>query len=390
MKLQGVFMIMPFLAVIASGNTIPNTDSYNVQRLEKRGDNDPDIKEFTDEDLMAKLMAKYKAQRKAQSDVFTEYSAIVKKLEILDRQRAQARAILRSGVTKDKTNEQIELLDSLKKTRRNRRIHDDEDDEDDESDELPNFLKVSQEFQGLLVQEGENNPMKPPNFLPEGYILQDFFEDKTNGPEESTSSSEDPYGLKHTVAEYGKEGPVESLGFLEEAYKLQRSLANDKLKEIDKLNQELLKIQDEVTFRVELNQELSKKQNGITFREALNKKLFRKKDENASREAFNKNILTKQNEKASREAFSKNLLKKQDETTSKDASNKKLPEKQAQAAVQSSGTPRLLSKISLDMGCLVQQTEADSGDLPRFEYSAFSTRSTSLGPTNPFLLVDSM
>ncbi|KAH6596937.1 hypothetical protein BASA61_003318, partial [Batrachochytrium salamandrivorans] len=50
MKLQGVFMIIPLLAVAASGSTIPSTDSYNVQQLEKRGNNDPDINEPADEE----------------------------------------------------------------------------------------------------------------------------------------------------------------------------------------------------------------------------------------------------------------------------------------------------------------------------------------------------
>ncbi|KAH9269932.1 hypothetical protein BASA83_007918 [Batrachochytrium salamandrivorans] len=45
MKLQGVFMIIPLLAIVASGITIPSTDGYNVQRLEKRGGSDPDFNE---------------------------------------------------------------------------------------------------------------------------------------------------------------------------------------------------------------------------------------------------------------------------------------------------------------------------------------------------------
>ncbi|KAH6582656.1 hypothetical protein BASA61_008406 [Batrachochytrium salamandrivorans] len=49
MKLQGVFMIIPLLAVVASGITIPSTDGYNVQRLEKRSDSEPDNNEPGDE-----------------------------------------------------------------------------------------------------------------------------------------------------------------------------------------------------------------------------------------------------------------------------------------------------------------------------------------------------
>ncbi|KAH6566575.1 hypothetical protein BASA60_009407 [Batrachochytrium salamandrivorans] len=44
MKLQGVFMITPLLAVVASGITIPSTDGHNVQQLEKRSDNDPVVR----------------------------------------------------------------------------------------------------------------------------------------------------------------------------------------------------------------------------------------------------------------------------------------------------------------------------------------------------------
>ncbi|KAH6566576.1 hypothetical protein BASA60_009408 [Batrachochytrium salamandrivorans] len=49
MKLQGVFMITPLLAVVASGITIPSTDGYNVQQLEKRSDSEPDNNEPGDE-----------------------------------------------------------------------------------------------------------------------------------------------------------------------------------------------------------------------------------------------------------------------------------------------------------------------------------------------------
>ncbi|KAH6585665.1 hypothetical protein BASA61_006782 [Batrachochytrium salamandrivorans] len=198
---------MPFLAVIVSGSTIPSTDSYNVQRLEKRGNDDPDIKEFTDEDLMRKLMAEYEAQRKVQSNSFAKYSVIKKELDRLGEQLAQVKAKVQSNIDKTKKEKPMELPDSLKKSRRIQRIYGDGDDEDDESEESSNILKISHEFQNLLTQEGEDNPRR-------------------------------------------------LLSSLEDAYQLQYELANDKAEEMEQLTQELLRLQAEITSRSEFNERL--------------------------------------------------------------------------------------------------------------------------------------
>ncbi|KAH6593120.1 hypothetical protein BASA50_007594 [Batrachochytrium salamandrivorans] len=209
MKLQGVFMIIPLLAVVANGSTIPSTDSYNVQQLEKRGDNDPDINESAVEELKAKLMEKYEAQKKAHSDLFAEYSVMVEEHEKLRKQKTQVNIDLQNEIDKGKEKESVELFNSLQV----------------------------------------------------GHMPQDFFDkDKTNGPEESTSSLEDPYGLKHTVAEDGKEGLVESSGSFGTPYEHQHSIAKDGLEEIEQSNQEPLKIQDEITIRDSSNKKLPEKQ----------------------------------------------------------------------------------------------------------------------------------
>ncbi|KAH6597928.1 hypothetical protein BASA50_004083 [Batrachochytrium salamandrivorans] len=49
MKLQGVFMIIPLLAVVVSGKTIHNADDRNAQQ---RGNRGPDNNEPGDEDPM--------------------------------------------------------------------------------------------------------------------------------------------------------------------------------------------------------------------------------------------------------------------------------------------------------------------------------------------------
>ncbi|KAH9273662.1 hypothetical protein BASA83_003995 [Batrachochytrium salamandrivorans] len=73
-----------------SGNTIPSTDSYNVQQLEKRGNNDPASKKSASKNPMAKLMAKYEAPKQARYNVFTQHSMMVDEQEKLDEQGAQS------------------------------------------------------------------------------------------------------------------------------------------------------------------------------------------------------------------------------------------------------------------------------------------------------------
>ncbi|KAH6571732.1 hypothetical protein BASA60_002549 [Batrachochytrium salamandrivorans] len=218
---------MPLLAVAASGNTIPSTDSYDVQQLEKRGDNDPDINESAVEELKAKLMEEYEAKKKAHSDLFSKYSVMIEEQERLRKQQDQVKIDLQNEIDKDKEKESVGPHNSLGNPRGNKRIF---ANGDDGSEELSNSLQV-------------------------GHMLKDFFEDKTNGPEESTSSSEDPYGLKHTVAEDGKEGLVESSGSFGTPYEHQR-----KIEEIKESNQEPLKIQDEVTSGDSSNKRLPEKQ----------------------------------------------------------------------------------------------------------------------------------
>ncbi|KAH9252883.1 hypothetical protein BASA81_009186 [Batrachochytrium salamandrivorans] len=98
-------MIIPLLAVVASGSTIPSTDSYNVQQLEKRGDSDPDIKESAVEELKARLMLEYEAKRQALSKASDQRLMEIKKLERLGKQGAQVNIDLQNEMDKDKEKE---------------------------------------------------------------------------------------------------------------------------------------------------------------------------------------------------------------------------------------------------------------------------------------------
>ncbi|KAH6564633.1 hypothetical protein BASA61_003291 [Batrachochytrium salamandrivorans] len=113
---------MPLLAVIASGNTIPSTDSYNVQQLEKRGDNDPASKKSAAKNPMAKLMEKYEAQKRVQSQVSGRYLGAAEQLKGLNEQEAQVRAQVKDEMDRYKkkklmtTSSSSEELPTLKHT----------------------------------------------------------------------------------------------------------------------------------------------------------------------------------------------------------------------------------------------------------------------------------
>ncbi|KAH9250214.1 hypothetical protein BASA81_012022 [Batrachochytrium salamandrivorans] len=242
---------MPLLAAAASGSTIPSTDSYNVQQLEKRGDNDPASKEFTDEGSNGQTgSSSFSGSPHMPQDTFGKW-----------------------------------------------------DDESD--DESSGDLRLGAEFKGSFNQEGGDKPEEPSFFSRFGQRIQDFFKKdkpKTNGQEEldnalkenrdkqnkkpeelsndldeprtpqgnfggwddesdgSSSSSENLYMPQHTVSEDEDEKPEE----LSTSFQRNRGKQNkhdDILKAIDDLRlRRLKKKQDEEANKGASNENLSETQ----------------------------------------------------------------------------------------------------------------------------------
>ncbi|KAH6598860.1 hypothetical protein BASA50_003367 [Batrachochytrium salamandrivorans] len=255
MKLQGVFMIMPLLAAAASGSTIPSTDSYNVQQLEKRGNNDPDINEPADEESNG---------QEESSD------------------GSRLGAAFQGFFDQDKTNGPVEPSKFLQLGQRIRDFFtkdgDDGDDEDDdfknglwvpknivsgEGEEKPEELSSSSEEthtpQDTLSEDEDEKPDEPSKFLQLGQRLRGIFnknKSKTNGQGEPHSSSEDLFVSQDIVAVEKEEKPDELDNALKENREKQDKLAEDMSRAMERLKQRRLE-----------------KKNGKPSEEASNKKL---------------------------------------------------------------------------------------------------------------------
>ncbi|KAH9269936.1 hypothetical protein BASA83_007922 [Batrachochytrium salamandrivorans] len=111
MKLQGVFMIIPLLAVVASGITIPSTDGYNAQQLEKRSDSEPDNNEPGDGGPRGGFAEESGGNEDDQSQVSGRH------LEVTE-QPTQNSAKLPNEMGKNKGGKSVGPSDSLKRSRR--------------------------------------------------------------------------------------------------------------------------------------------------------------------------------------------------------------------------------------------------------------------------------
>ncbi|KAH9276510.1 hypothetical protein BASA83_001215 [Batrachochytrium salamandrivorans] len=109
MKLQGVFMIIPLLAVVASGSTIPSKTSYNVQRLEKRGNNDPASKGYTAKNSRAKLAVVSDANGGAQSPTLAQHLSLAEQLEKIGERWTQVETELQGDIDQDKEKKRARL-----------------------------------------------------------------------------------------------------------------------------------------------------------------------------------------------------------------------------------------------------------------------------------------
>ncbi|KAH9245482.1 hypothetical protein BASA81_017024 [Batrachochytrium salamandrivorans] len=85
MKLQGVFMIIPLLAVTVSGSTTPSQTGYSVQRLEKRGDSDPASKGSTPKNTKVKSAVGSESQRNALSKALGKHLLLAEQLDKADK-----------------------------------------------------------------------------------------------------------------------------------------------------------------------------------------------------------------------------------------------------------------------------------------------------------------
>ncbi|KAH9266491.1 hypothetical protein BASA84_001128 [Batrachochytrium salamandrivorans] len=190
MKLQGVFMIIPLLAVVASGSTIPSKTSYNVQRLEKRGDDDPASKGYTAKNSRAKLAVVSDANGGAQSPTLAQHLSLAEQLEKIGERWTQVETELQGDIDQDKEKKRARLHNLGKESYKSQHG-------------TPNYNRG----------DDERNWRDRPLFCNQAVV------------------HESQHGTDNTV-----------------------------LEEIRKLNQELLKKQDEITNRGASNEKLSETQ----------------------------------------------------------------------------------------------------------------------------------
>ncbi|KAH6572322.1 hypothetical protein BASA62_003471 [Batrachochytrium salamandrivorans] len=311
---------MPLLAVAASGSTIPSTDSYNVQQLEKRGDNDPASKEFTDEDS--------KGQMESSSSLGSPHTP----------------------------------QDTFGKW-------------DDESDESSDGSRLGSEFKYFSNQEGEDKPTK-------SFDDPEDISGKWGSDPKTPSDLEANLRLQGIVT--GKEGPSFFSRFgrrIQDLFKKDKPKTNGQ-EELDNALKENREKQNRLAEDMsravkESNQRHSKRHGKKPSKGASNEKHPETQDivagggeekpdgsssssenlympqgnfggwDDESEESFdafqrNRGKQDKHDDilKAIDDLRLRRLKRKQDEEANKGASNEKLPETQAQEVVQPSGMPQ--------------------------------------------------
>ncbi|KAH6598858.1 hypothetical protein BASA50_003365 [Batrachochytrium salamandrivorans] len=307
MKLQGVFMIMPLLAAAASGSTIPSTDSYNVQQLEKRGDNDPASKEFTDEGSNGQTgSSSFSGSPHMPQDTFGKW-----------------------------------------------------DDESD--DESSGDLRLGAEFKGSFNQEGGDKPEEPSFFSRFGQRIQDFFKKdkpKTNGQEELDNALKENRDKQNKVAEdmlkavkesnqrhSKKHGKKPSKGASNEKHpETQDIVAGGEEKKPEELSNDLDEPRtpqgnfggwdDESDGSSSSSENLYMPQGNFGGWDDESEESFDAFQRNRGKQDKHDDIL-----KAIDDLRLRRLKRKQDEEANKGASNENLSETQAQEVVQPSAEP---------------------------------------------------
>ncbi|KAH6564596.1 hypothetical protein BASA62_007820 [Batrachochytrium salamandrivorans] len=232
MKLQGVFMIIPLLAVVASGSTIPSTDGYSVQRLEKRGDSDSDIKGSTAKNSRVKLVEESGAKGGAQSQIPDRYPAITKQLKGLDQWRTKLKAEMRVEADDYKKERLAKTSSSLENPHTPQRI-----------------VNIYQ------------NPGERPDLLKEIRRLQSGVnEDKKKELLELPSSSKSGRMVKSTFIKNKRKNTMKSLNYLGRTLSGQRRSTQDKSGSMENSNQEPSEEQNQKASGDASNKELPENQ----------------------------------------------------------------------------------------------------------------------------------
>ncbi|KAH6565780.1 hypothetical protein BASA60_009787 [Batrachochytrium salamandrivorans] len=307
---------MPLLAAAASGSTIPSTDSYNVQQLEKRGDNDPASKEFTDEGSNGQTgSSSFSGSPHMPQDTFGKW-----------------------------------------------------DDESD--DESSGDLRLGAEFKGSFNQEGGDKPEEPSFFSRFGQRIQDFFKKdkpKTNGQEELDNALKENRDKQNKVAEdmlkavkesnqrhSKKHGKKPSKGASNEKHpETQDIVAGGEEKKPEELSNDL----DEPRtpqgnfggWDDESDGSSSSSENLYMPQHTVSEDEDEKPEELSTSFQRNRGKQNKHDDilKAIDDLRLRRLKKKQDEEANKGASNENLSETQVQEVVQPSGMPQTKA-VSID------------------------------------------
>ncbi|KAH6578148.1 hypothetical protein BASA81_007261 [Batrachochytrium salamandrivorans] len=261
MKLQGVFMIIPLLAVVASGSTIPSKTSYNVQRLEKRGNNDPASKGYTAKNSRAKLAVVSDANGGAQSPTLAQHLSLAEQLEKIGERWTQVETELQGDIDQDKEKKRARLHNLGKESYKSQHGTPNYNRGDDEKKlaRSSTFLQSGRGFRNLPTHK-KNKPMGFLNSLQIYPKVQRFFSREKGKPMESINSFKKKRRFRSSMNKDKKKRSVKSLNYWEQAHESQHGTDNTVLEEIRKLNQELLKKQDEITNRGASNEKLSETQ----------------------------------------------------------------------------------------------------------------------------------
>ncbi|KAH6568594.1 hypothetical protein BASA62_005391 [Batrachochytrium salamandrivorans] len=186
----------------------------------------PATKGSTAKSKMVKLMAKYKAPKQAQYNVFTQHSMMVDEQERLDEQGAQAGTELQNEMDKYKEKNLMESSSSLRNPYGHR--HSGADNSGDGSKKLPKPSQKGRGFRNLFIRKGKGKPKKSPSLFQEKNKLQGFFDKyktkKSVGPSGSLKTLYEP---QHGTTNDWGEDSVGPLSFSGAPYEPQHGTTND-------------------------------------------------------------------------------------------------------------------------------------------------------------------
>ncbi|KAH6585895.1 hypothetical protein BASA50_000839 [Batrachochytrium salamandrivorans] len=196
MKLQGVFMIIPLLAVAVSGSTIPSKTSYSVQRLEKRGDDDPASKGSAPKNTKVELAVGSEPKGGARSKVLREHLSLAKQLEEIEERWVQHQDVLQIEMDKNKGGDEelVKPHGPLKKYPTPQ--HGADNDDGKEPARLSNIVEIDPTVQRFVTRE-RNKIMNSIDSFKATRRLRDSM--RKNRPAGSSNSLPQHYRNQHSV-----------------------------------------------------------------------------------------------------------------------------------------------------------------------------------------------